>query len=155
MEDLEKKLEVIFVKKAPYQIPEKGRKWIAEYAWVFALAGLIFGGLAALSLLAVVGLVSAVGVAIGAGGYVLLSWLSLIALVAYLVVLAMALPKLKAKQRAGWQLIYYSTLFFLVYDVLNWLAYIRLTPSIFSLIWYVVSVGIALYVLFQVRSEFK
>lgn len=151
--DLETKLDELLVKKAPFQIPENGRKWIAEYAWIFSLLGVIFGVLAFLPLLAAVGLVSAVGVAVGAGFYVLMAWVSLAILAAYIVVLGIATPKLKNKQASGWNLVYYSTLFFFVYDVINWLRY-PLT-GIFGFILNLAGLVIALYFLFQVRSYFK
>ncbi len=43
LNNLETKLNDVFVKNAPFQIPENGRKWIATYAWVFALIGLVLG----------------------------------------------------------------------------------------------------------------
>lgn len=152
LEQLETKLDEMLVKKAPFQIPDNARKWIAEYAWVFALVGLIFGGIAFLWLLAAVGLVSAFGVAVGAGFYVMMAWVSLFVLLGYLVVLAIAVPKLKSKQAMGWNLCYYSTLFFFVYDVINWL---RWPAGVLTFAWNVLCTLAALYILFQVRSYFK
>jgi len=154
VEGLETKLNELLVTKAPFQLPENARKWIAQYAWIFALVGLIFGVLAFFPLLAAVGFVSTVGIAVGAGGYVFMAWLSLLVLLGYLVVLGIAVPKLKAKQADGWNLMYYSTLFFFVYDVFNWLRYMSL-GSTFSLVWNSAGTIVALYITFQVRSYFK
>jgi hypothetical protein len=152
LQSLETKLDEMLVKKAPFQIPENGRKWIADYAWIFALVGVILGVLAFFPLLAVVGIVSTFGVAVGAGFAVLMAWLSLAMLGAYIVVLGIATPKLKNKQPMGWNLCYYSTLFFAVYDVINW---VRYPAGIFNLLLNLIGTLAGLYVLFQVRSYFK
>ena len=152
LQQLETKLDEMLVKKAPFQIPEAGRKWIADYAWIFALVGVVLGVLAFFPLLAVVGLVSTFGVAVGAGFAVLMAWLSLAVLGAYIVVLGIATPKLKNKQPMGWNLCYYSTLFFFAYDVVNW---IRYPAGIFNLLLNLIGTLAGLYVLFQVRSYFK
>ena len=119
MQEIEKKLEELLVKKAPVQIPENARKWIATYAWIFALVGVIFSVLAFLPLLAAVGFVSVVGTAVGAGGSVVMVWLSLIVLVGMGAVLAIAVPKLKAMNRSGWQLLYYAALFSVAYGLVT------------------------------------
>lgn len=152
MKELENKLEEVFVKKAPFQLPENARKWIAEYAWIFALVGVVLGAMAFFPLLALTGLVSSAGVIVGAGLYVLTAWLSLAIMLGYLVVLAIAIPKLKAMQRSGWQLVYYSALFFLVYGVLNALSYGFF--ALMSLVWNVAIAVVELYIIFQVKSKF-
>lgn len=154
MDALEKSLDEMLVKKAPFQIPEKGRKWIAEYAWIFALIGLIVGAFWFLTLLSVLGIFSVFATTAGVGGYVLLAWLSLIILGGYLVVLGISVPKLKAKQAMGWKLTYYSLLFFFAYDVLNFVAYLG-AGSFVGLIWNVAWLVASLYVLFQVKGQFK
>ena len=154
MDSLEKTFNDMFVKNAPFQIPEKGRKWIADYAWIFALIGLIVGGFWFLGVLSVLGIFSIVATAAGVGGYVLFSWLSLLILGAYLVVLGISVPKLKAKQLSGWKLTYYSMLFFFVYDILNFVAYLG-AGALMGLLWNLLWLVAALYVLFQVRSQFK
>lgn len=154
VEGLETKLNELLVTKAPFQIPENARKWIAQYAWIFALVGLVLGVLAFFPLLAAVGFISTFGTAVGAGGYVAMAWVSLLVLLGYLVVLGIAIPKLKAMQPVGWNLVYYSTLFFFAYDVFNWLRYPNFGSS-FGLIWNVAATVVALYVIFQVRSYFK
>lgn len=153
LEQLESKLDEVLVKKAPFQLPENTRKWIAEYAWVFALVGLVFGVLAFFPMLAAVGIVSTFGVVVGAGYHAVTAWLSLAVLVAYLVVLGIAIPKLKAKQTSGWNLMYYSMLFFAVYDVIQWVRYpvVGFIGFVFNLAGLVVG----LYLLFQVKSYFK
>lgn len=155
MQDLENKLNEVFVKNAPFQIPENIRKWIAEYAWVFALVGLIFGVLGVFSLLAILGIASVLGFGVVEVRHTLaFAWLSLIALAVYTAVLAVAVPQLKAKKAKGWDLLYYSALAYFVYDVVYTLSYTS-SSAVFSLFWNFISLAISLYVLFQVRSYFK
>lgn len=154
MKDLENKLNELLVTKAPFQLPEGARKWIATYAWIFALVGLVLGVLAFFPLLAGLGIVSSFGVAYGSGRLLVLAWLSLIAMGAYLVVLGIATPKLKNKQARGWDLIYYATLAYFVYDVVYALSYISFS-AIMGLIWNLLWLVVSLYIIFQVRSQFK
>ena len=154
MKQLENKLNELLVTKAPFQLPESGRKWIAEYAWIFALIGLVLGVMAFFPLLAGLGIVSTFGVAFASGRLWVLAWMSLIAMAAYLVVLGVAVPKLKNRQASGWDLIYYSTLAYFVYDVVYALSYIS-AASIMGLVWNLIWLVVALYFVFQVRSQFK
>lgn len=154
MKELENKLNEMLVTKAPVQLPENVRKWIGTYAWVFALVGLVLGVLAFFPLLAGLGIVSTFGVAYGSGRLLVLAWLSLIAMAAYLIVLGIATPKLKAKQPRGWDLIFYATLAYFVYDVVYALSYIS-AAAIMGLIWNLLWLTVSLYFIFQVRSQFK
>ena len=154
MKELENKLNEALVKNAPFQLPEKARQWIADYAWVFALIGLVFGLLAVLPLLAVLGFASTLTTALGVQHTLALAWVSFFALLAYLVVLGISVPKLKAKQALGWDLMYYSTLAYFVYDVVYALSYFG-ASAVFNLIWSIVGLVVSLYVLFQVRDKFK
>lgn len=153
LDQVESKLDEMLVKKAPFQLPEAARKWIADYAWILALIGVILGALTFFPLLTVVGLLSGIGVAVGAGFAVIAAWISLAVLGAYTIVLAIAVPKLKKKQASGWNLVFYSTLFFFAYDVVNWLR--APVAGLFSLVLNVIGTVIGLYFLFQVRSYFK
>ncbi len=65
---LETKLNEMLVTKAPFQLPENARKWIATYAWIFALVGCIYGAFTVLLLLPLLGFASVDGAAVGAGG---------------------------------------------------------------------------------------
>ncbi len=154
MKQLENKLNQLLVTKAPFQLPESARKWIATYAWIFALVGLVLGVMAFFPLLAGLGLVSSFGVAFGAGRLLLLAWLSLAAMAAYLVVLAVAIPKLKRKEGAGWNLIYYATLAYFVYDVVYALSDFD-AASFMGLVWNLVWLVVSLYFIFQVRTQFS
>lgn len=153
LESLETKLNEILVTNAPVQLPENWRKWLATYAWVFALIGAVFGAFTCLALLPLLGFASVVGTAAGAAGFVLFAWLALFVLIGYTVLLGVATPKLKRMEKGGWNLIFYSTLFFFAYDILNTIRYIS-AGSILTLIWHVITTTISLYFIFQVRKYF-
>lgn len=152
---LEATFEEWFVKKAPFQIPAEGRKWIATYAWVFELIFVIFGALAFFALMGVLGWVGSVATATGAvalvGYQLTLAWASLLILGAEVVVGAMAVPKLKNMEKAGWNLAYWVALFNVAYGVAYGLAH----AGFGSILGQLIGSAIGLYVLFQVRSLFK
>lgn len=153
---IEDKLNEALVKNAPVQLPENWRKWLSTYAWVFALVGCIFGIFTILPLLAILGLGTfLVSAAVDGAGYLLLfSWIALAVLIGYVVLLGIATPKLKRMEKSGWDLIFYSALFFLVYDVVSWLQWPRI-GTLFGLLWQLAWAVVGLYFIFQVRSHFK
>lgn len=154
LKGLETKLNDVFVKNAPFQLPAGFKKWVAEYAWIFAIIGTVFGIFACLALLAAVGLFSVVAASVGAAGYILFAWLALLVLVVQVALSAMSISPLKAKQKRGWDLLFYSQLISIVYSVFNWLQYSTWASNILSLIWSLIVTVIALYFLFQVREGF-
>lgn len=153
MESLEKQLNKMLVENAPVQLPESWRKWLATYAWVFALIGLILGGISVLLLLPALGIVSTASVVAGGGRWVFFAWLAFLVLLGYVILLAVAMPKLKRMEKSGWNLIFYSALFFLVYDVFNWFQYPTF-GGVFALLWNVAWAVVGLYFIFQVRGYF-
>lgn len=153
LQSLETKLNEMLVTKAPFQLPENWRKWIATYSWVFALIGLILGIFSIMVLLPLLGLASVLGTATGAGGYVFFAWISFLILIGYVVLLGVATPKLKRMEKGGWNLIFYSSLFFFAYDVFNALANFSF-GAIIGLIWNAAMALVGLYFIFQVRSYF-
>lgn len=155
VKSLEAKLDEVFVKNAPYQLPAGLKKWIGEYAWILALIGAVLGGLAFIGLLGVLGLASVVATAAGAGGYVLFAWLALIVLGIEVMLLVMAVGPLKEKKKRGWDLLFYSQLISIVFTLFNWLQGSNFASNVFSLVWNLIWIVIGLYLLFQVRSQFS
>jgi len=153
LQTLETKLNELLVTKAPFQLPDNWRKWLGNYAWVFALIGLVLGVFSVLILLPVLGFGTAVGALAGAGGYVFFAWISFFILLAYTVLLGVAMPKLKRKEKSGWDLIFYSNVFFLAYDVFNWLRFMSF-GSFFGLVWNILWAVVGLYFIFQIRGQF-
>ena len=148
---LETKLDEMLVKKAPFQIPENGRKWIATYAWVFELVFVVLGFFVLLPLFAVVTGASVVAAAVGATYNLPLLWLAFLVFLGELVVGAMAVPKLKAMKKSGWNLSYYMVLFNVVYGVVSSLGY----DQMFGIVTQLLGSLVSLYILFQIRSYFK
>ena len=129
-------LDFYLVKQAPFQIPDGGREWIVKFGpWItvvlliLTLPILLF----ALGLGAIFIPFGGIGYASGFGV------LTLFVIVEVGLMIA-ALPGLFARKMAGWQLLFYSQLVSIVYNVLS--GHI-VSALLFGLI--------ALYVLFQVR----
>ena len=138
----EKELSVYLIEKAPYQIPENWRasivKWIpiADLILLILLAPLVLGLL---------------GLSIGAAGWLagygypmgFRYWLSILFVVAFIILRALALPGLFARKRFGWELLYYCALLGVLDNIIGF--------DIVGLLFDVLS----LYVLFQVKSAYQ
>jgi hypothetical protein len=153
MKELENKLNELLVTKAPFQLPDGLKKWIAKYAWIFVLLSVILGAIAFLALLAGVGLVSAFGEPYGVNHFVFFSWLALLSLGSVLVIQAMSISPLKKLQKRGWQLTFLAALVNFAYNVVFSISSGRVIVS--GLIWDVIWFIVTLYFIFQVRSQFK
>lgn len=157
---LETKLNEVLVKKAPFQIPAGGRKFLAEIAWVLALIGAILGTIGAFGIFGVLGIFGGL-VVLGGGGLALtLAWVSLAVLVAQVVLEAMAISPLKDLKKRGWDLMYYSMLLSAAYTVVD-LIYNLSRGGVFAgaaaitgFIWSAAVTVATFYVLFQVRGNF-
>ncbi|MDQ5972026.1 MAG: hypothetical protein QG553_185 [Patescibacteria group bacterium] len=154
LNNLETKLNKLLVTDAPFQLPDGLKKWIGQYAWIFALVGAVLGILASLALLPLIGIGSFFAAASGSAALVLFIWLSLFVMIAYTALLCVATPRLKNMQKSGWNLIFYSNLFFIAYDILYWLGHITSVGAYFGLMWNLLWAAVGLYFVFQVRSQF-
>lgn len=162
IESLEKQLADI--NKGLPKLPAGLTKWLADYGWLLTLIGVVLGALGLLALIPVAlvafGLSTAVGVGYGISGYGFnplvssLAWLSillsLINLILIIVIEAMAISPLKAKQHRGWQLIFLASLVSFVFSVASDLIAMELGSLVFGLLVY----AIGFYVLFQLRPHF-
>jgi hypothetical protein len=161
MHQLEEKLNELLVKKAPFQIPENGRKGIVGVMpWVTLIGGILML-LAAWGLYQAATVVSywadwantfgsATGMPYTPTGLSFMIWVSLALIVVEAVLFFMAFPALKAHQKKGWNLLFYVTLLNAVQSVVQLFGYSNLSSVIFSLLGTVVG----LYVLFQIRSYY-
>lgn len=164
LSEIEAKLDNALVKKAPYQIPESGKKWIVEYSpWI----NLVFGLLALYSAKSLWNLGHSVNKLVnylndlsrvygGASAQQLgfTYWLALIILVAEAVVMLLAVPGLmKRSKSSGWNLVFYGALFNLAYGLIY--AFTGYNNAVSQLFGTLVGSTIGLYVLFQVRSHYK
>jgi hypothetical protein len=161
--DLEKQMESIFVKNAPFQIPENGRKAIAKYLPVISLVFGVLSLLAALSLWNAARKVDDLvetanqfarvyGIDNGLVDYGTLYYIALIALVVQGVLMLVAYKPLSQKLKKGWDLVLLGVLLSLVFGVLY-----LFTDSGFisNLIGSLVGAIIGLYVLAQIRGQYK
>ena len=129
-------LDFYLVKQAPFQIPDGGREWIVKFGpWItvvlliLTLPILLF----ALGLGAILIPFGGVGYASGFGVLTLFVIVELGLMIA-------ALPGLFARKMAGWQLLFYSQLVSIAYNILSGHV---VSGLLFGLI--------SLYILFQVR----
>ena len=133
-------LDFYLVKQAPFQIPDGGREWIVKFGpWItvvlliLTLPILLF----ALGLGAILIPFGGVGYASGFGVLTLFVIVELGLMIA-------ALPGLFARKMAGWQLLFYSQLVSIVYNILSGHV---VSGLLFGLI--------SLYILFQVRPLYR
>ncbi len=164
MDSLEKKLDEVLVKKAPVQLPENAKKWIVEYSPYFGLAFGIIGLLMTLGFWGaghtvnnfasnVDALNRAYGIetTVSTPSLGITFWLALLALLGWSIINIVAFPGLKARSKAkGWNLLFYSTLVYALYDVFNAVY----SSDIFSMIFPLVGIVVSLYFLFQIRSYY-
>jgi len=138
---LEGSLESIFSKLPA--LPESARKSLADWMpWIIIIVAVISlpAILAIFSLGALLGPFAAWGgIHVGAQYYI--SWI--LFLVAFVMEL-MAVKGLISKSMSGWKMIFYATLVYALGQLID--------VNIFSLI---ISTGISLYLLFQIKSYYK
>ena len=159
---LEKTLDEVFVKKAPFQLPENSKKWIVEYSPIIGAVIGVLGLLSAWGLWGAAHVVnrlvdysnaisSAYGVHETVQHLTFSFYIAFIALLAMSLVHIAAYPGLKARSKAkGWNLLFYGAIISLVYDVFNAVYY----GSIFNIIGSLIGSAIGLYILFQIRSYY-
>lgn len=160
--DLEKQMDDLLVKKAPFQIPEDGRKTIVKYLPIIAL---VFG---ILSLLAALRLYNAtrkvaeyadeineLSRAFGNGNvveYTFLYYIALLVLVLQGLILLVAFKPLKSNQKKGWDLLLLGVVtsfaFGLMYLFTDF-------GNLANFIGTIIGTVIGLYILAQIRSHYK
>ena len=143
LEKLENLCDEYLVKKAPFQIPEKGRTVLVDFMpWIALIFG-IMGAVALLGLLGLTGMVMPFAYLSGVGagiGYFISLIISIIAVVLEL----MSVQGLMKKQMKGWRFAYYSVLVTAVGNIVT-----------FNLIGLVIGTLLSLYLLFQVKGYYK
>ncbi len=150
MEQLISTLQPYFTTKAPYQLPEEWRQSIVKVAPWITLVAAIWGALAFFGLLSLLfGFSTILGVF--SPWYTLLAWLSLAALGAEVVLMALSFSGLKKYSIKGWNLAFYGSLFSIVWSVFNWL---QSPIHIGSLLGAVIGAYVSFYILFQVRDYY-
>lgn len=139
----------IFVKQAPFQLPESLKEWIVKFGPWITLVILV---LMAPALLVALGLGAVFGGMAFFGGFGTgaVYYLAMIASILNLVLMIIALPGLFKRKMSSWKLLYYSGLISLVAGVLENL----INLSFGALIWGLVTSAISFYFLFQIKSKY-
>ncbi len=137
---LDKSLELYLVKKAPV-LPKNAKEVLVKIApWL----ALIFGLLAIPALLAVFGLGAvATPFLLLAGQRTIIFWVGWVLSVGQVTLELLAVKPLFAKQRKGWELMFYSSLLGVVYSLASF--------SLFGLVMTVVT----FYLLYQIKASYK
>jgi uncharacterized membrane-anchored protein YitT (DUF2179 family) len=141
--------------KAPH-LPLGGRKWLADNAWWLVLIGVVIGALIVFSVLSVsllagallVGIGGVAGIAAGLLILFVLLWLALA--IINIVLLAMAVTRLRAKEKKGWTFVFIVVLLNLIAAILHLLFDFEPTSFILSLL----GSAISGYFLFEIREYF-
>lgn len=143
-----------FVYKAPVQFPVALTDFIVKAGpWITLVLAII---LLPIILTAITGalfvssLVSVYGGNVAQPTFML--WVSLAVLIAQVVVMFVAIPKLLKQQRSGWMLLFYAAIINLVYGLVSSFSYGYF--AIGSILWALISAAIGLYVLFQIRRYY-
>ncbi len=156
---IDEQLEPVF-KKAP-PLSESARKSLADF-WPWL--ALIFGVLqlfAAYKLWHLTRIAVTLGSYLGNiySGHALISnsdktiiYLGVIVLAVEGAILLMAYPKLKAKQRSGWDLVFLGALLNVAYSVLSIFTYGR---GFMSFVFSLIGSAIGFWLLYQVKSQFS
>jgi mannitol-specific phosphotransferase system IIBC component len=159
---LEKKLDEVFYKKAPFQLPAGLTKWLADNSWWIVLVGAVLSLFAIYSTYTSMTYVAQTSDLLGAYGYgydtVLtqsknMLYVSMLSSAIGAVLLFMASSKLKVHEKAGWNLLYYNFLLNLAVTVVGTLVF---APASFlvSVIGFAIGFVIGAYILFQLRPRF-
>lgn len=142
-----------FFKGLPH-LPKEWRHWLADNVWWLVLIGVVLGAFGILGLVPVVlGISIFTGIVAGpaAGALVIITGIVNMAVLVVSVVLeAMAVTPLKAKQKKGWDLLFLVSLVAFAGSVLNAI----ITGNIGHILGLLVGTLIGLYLLFEVRMYF-
>ena len=158
LDSIERSLEGIFVKSAP-KLPAKGKEMLAEWVpWINLILGIFT--LASLYWLwdwsRTVNYANEIIRAFGGGDVVsdrLTAgvWLGLVVLAIEAVLYIVAFSPLRARKKAGWNLLFYALIVNLIYGIV-----VMFTSygGVGSFIGYLVGTIIGLYFLFQIREKY-
>ena len=144
--NLENTLNMYFVEKAPFQLPDNVREiivkiapWLALIVFVITLPSfLILFGIG--SYIATFALV-----------YSTMFYISMVFLAIQLIILGISIPGLFGRKRSAWKLLFYSELVSIIAGIFTWLDH---PAHIGSIIGTAISALIGLYLIFQVKTYY-
>ena len=140
---LEKTLQVYFLDKAPFQLPDGVKEFIVKWGPWIILVLLIFS-LPALLLAFGLGALVAPFAFLGGLGAGVSYGVGMIFSAVVLVVEALALPGLFGRKMSGWRMMFYASLIGALGNLIS-----------FNLGGLVIGTILSLYVLFQIKSYYK
>ncbi|MBP7760564.1 hypothetical protein KA093_02110 [Candidatus Saccharibacteria bacterium] len=159
---LEKWADGVFGDKGSLKMPEGGRTWIANNVWWLALVGGVLSLLSAWNAYQATRYVSQLGAFVDefarqygtttlSDSFGFTYYAAVVAMAVQGVLMLMAFQKLKVHQKAGWNLLFYSSLISLVMGIL----YV-FTPyyGVASMIGVAIGVSIGWWIIFQIRNKF-
>lgn len=161
---IENKLDELFVKKAPFRLPEESKKTLVQYMpWVSLAVGVLFAWLAwtlynfAVAADSLAGYFDAYhqrfGYApVGAPGFGPVVWLGLLIVIVQAIASLAAFSPLKMQKKRGWDLLFWAALLNIVYALAS--LFIYPTSGFGNLLFGLVGSTIGLYLLFQIRSYY-
>lgn len=165
MDSIEKKLDELLVKKAPFQLPENAKKALVQWMpWI----NLVFGVLQLWAALAFWNLAhlandltnyanslyEVTGVETRVQSLNVFFWVSMFVLLADGVLILAAFPGLRARSKAkGWNLLFYALILNTLYGVFR--LFSEVGGGFAAFFWAAVWTVAGAYFLFQVRSHYK
>lgn len=163
MQDLEKKLDEVFVKNSPVQLPKGFKDWLVKYGPIIGLVFGIIGLFTALGLWktahtvnVLVDSVNELSRLYGTGETVdklnLWFYLAFASILVQSIIAIVAYPGLKERSKArGWNLLFYSQLIGIVCGLFSSIYY----GNLFNFVTYLIGVVIGLFFVFQIRSYYN
>lgn len=163
LQKIEDKLNPVFTKSSPVQLPENAKKWIVKYSPIIGLVIGILGLIAALSLWnaahtvsSLVNYTNEISKAYGTGETVknvgITFYLSFFSLLVFSVIPIIAYPGLKARSKSrGWNLLFISALVSFIYGIFNAIYY----GAFLNIISATIGAVISLFIVFQIRSYYS
>ena len=145
-------LEPYFTKQAPFQLPEKARKFIVQWMpWINVILGILLLP----AVLVILGFGSVIGTLAAAAGQSvgLTYWLSMIVLIITIALLFITFPGLQARRLSTWKLVFWADILYFVYNLIAGVG--NPITLLSSLIGGLISLVIGLYILFQIKSHYK
>lgn len=157
-QDLEKQMDEYLVKKAPFQIPENGRKGLVKYLPVIALVFGIISILAALSLWNtarqaddLIDGLNRLGLSTGYD-YGMLYYVALGTLIFQGVLLLMAYKPLNERSKRGWDLLLFGVVVSFIFGIFYLFTDVG---SFGNFLGSILGTIIGLYILAQISSHYK
>jgi hypothetical protein len=147
--NLEAKLNMYFVEKAPFQLPDNVKEILVKIAPWLALIVFVITLPSFLVIFGIGSYFSTFNTYFG--GYSTMFYVSSVFLGIQLVILGISIPGLFGRKRSAWNLLYYSQLVSILAGIFSWLNW----PShIGSLIGTAIGALIGLYLIFQIRTYY-